>query len=147
MSSREYIRDILKELGIIDAETLCKWARSKGLLGLYIEFRPHTTFLPGAWQVVRPGEKTDPNTIAVNRGRKTFTYNTLSEKHVAERAARDWTNFHYSNKDWRRIEGFGPNLFPLSVVEELERYIPDLISYENRQQHKYTPKKLTKKKR
>jgi hypothetical protein len=138
------IKESLKKMGIFDSKSLALWAKKRGLLGVYLEFRPKTNLQEGAWQVVRPGYKTNPNTIATNLGRQTFIYHDLKTKHTAEKRAQDWTDFTFGNGyaiGWRRIEGFGPSLFPLAVAQELQEYFPDLHVYANRQAHKKAKKK------
>jgi hypothetical protein len=142
----DFAKETLRYLGITDPDSLAKWAKSKGLLGVYIFFRARTTYMSGAWQVVRPGYKTDPNTLATNLGRKTFKFEGLREKHLAEQRAKDWADNEFGGGHsigWWRIEHFGPNLFPESVARELNRFLPELKIYAQRQ---HTVKKKAAKK-
>lgn len=136
MVTEDYAKGMLGAMNIRTSDDLAKWAKSRGLLGVYIGFRPKTTYLKAAWQVVMPGGKTDSNTVAVNKGRKTFTFDNLRGKHAAEQRAKDWADFTFAGGSaigWFKIEGFGADFFPKSVVQELLTFLPDLIVYSKRQ--------------
>jgi hypothetical protein len=135
---------MLKAMQIVSSDDLALWAKRRGLLGVYLGFRPKTTYLKAAWQVVMPGGKTDPGAIAVNKGRKTFTYDSLQGKHAAEMRAKEWADHTYAGGSpikWLRIEGFGADLFPESVIQELRRFLPDIAVYGTRRTR---PKKSLK---
>ena len=134
--TESYARGMLGLMNIRTSDDLAKWAKSRGLLGVYIGFRPKTTYLKSAWQVVMPGGKTDPNAIAVNLGRKTFTFESQQGKSAAEQRAKDWADSTFAggaSVGWYSIEGFGIDLFPKSVVQELQTFLPDLVVWKKRQ--------------
>jgi hypothetical protein len=143
MVTEDYARGMLKAMQIVSSDDLARWAKSRGLLGVYLGFRPKTTYLKAAWQVVLPGGKTDPEAIAVNKGRKTFTYDSLQGKHAAEQRAKDWADHAYAGGSpikWLKIEGFGADLFPESVIQELRRFLPEIMVYGGRRTHKKSQK-------
>lgn len=136
VDTEDYAKGMLRARGIYNSDDLAKWAKGRGLLGVYIGFRAKSTYLKAAWQVVMPGGKTDPNTIAVNKGRKTFTYETVAGKHAAQARAMEWANHAFaggSSIKWLKVEGFGADFFPESVIEELRRFIPDIVVIGSRQ--------------
>jgi len=139
VNTDDYARGMLSAMDIKSSDDLARWAKRKGLLGIYITFRPKTTFTKPAWQVVMPGGKTDSNTIAVNQGRKTFTYEDKAGKHLAEKRAKEWSDHTYGGGSaigWYKIDGFGADFFPKAVVDELLRFLPDLVVYSKRQPSK-----------
>lgn len=122
-----------KPPGVVSGRDLALWARKRGLLSVYLSVRPLSPLTPAAWQVIRPGYQTDPSAPKRDRGHKTFTYDSVDEKNRAETRARAWAANEYEIFDWRRIQGFGTSLFPVSVVEELTRLHPETESYRQRQ--------------
>lgn len=126
----DYAKGMLRAKGIFNSDDLARWAKSRGLLDVYIGYRPKSTYLKAAWQVVMPGGKTDPNTIAVNKGRKTFTYETVAGKHAAQARAMEWADQAFAGGSpikWLKVEGFGADFFPESVIQELRRFLPDIV--------------------
>jgi hypothetical protein len=126
----DYTKGMLRAKDIYNSDDLARWAKSRGLLGVYISFRPKTTYLKAAWQVVMPGGKTDPNTIAVNKGRKTYTYESVAGKYAAQSRAMEWANHAFAGGSpikWLKIEGFGADFFPESVIQELRHFMPDIV--------------------
>ena len=143
VNTEDYARGMLKAMQITSSDDLARWAKSRGLLGVYLGFRPKTTYLKAAWQVVLPGGKSDPNAIAVNKGRKTFTYDSLQQKHAAEERAKEWADHAFaggSRIKWLKIEGFGADLFPESVIQELRRFLPEITVTGGRKNHKKSQK-------
>jgi hypothetical protein len=135
MVTEDYARGMLKAMNVNNSDDLAKWAKSRGLLGVYLGFRPKTTYLKAAWQVVLPGGKTDPDAIAVNKGRKTFTYDSVQGKHAAQQRAQEWADHTYAGGSaikWLKIEGFGADLFPETVIQELRSFLPDIVVYGSR---------------
>lgn len=144
MNTDDYARGMLGAMGIRSSDDLARWAKRRGLLGVYIGFRPKSTYLKAAWQIVMPGGKTDPNTIAVNKGRKTYTFDSLQGKHAAEQRAKEWADHTFAGGSpikWLLIEGFGADLFPESVIQELRTFLPDIVVYGKRQKSNYKPHK------
>jgi hypothetical protein len=129
-------REALASLRIGAPEDVALWARKRGLLGVYIEFIPARNVLPACWQVVRPGHRTGDGP-PWQRGHKTFIVHSLPEKHAMEERARRWAGTEFGCPSWVRIEGLGNALFPEAVAEELGAYLPDLVTYRQRQ-HKLT---------
>lgn len=110
----------LAALGIRSPLDLAQVARSRGLLGVYIEFTPKSGPLPGRWQVKRPGHRTDALGPPWQQGHKTFVVlGGVAEKRATQQRAVVWAQTHFGVERWVQVEGLGAVLFPGPVVDEL----------------------------
>jgi hypothetical protein len=87
------------------------YARDHGAPGVYIDYRPYQggrASQSAAWQVVRPGFKTDPNGHWRDYGHKTFTVYVTEEKEARLAEAIEWATKRYGITEWvKGPAGFG----------------------------------------
>jgi hypothetical protein len=136
MRRSDRARQLLASRGIRTPRDLALWARSRGLLSVYIEYLPARGVLPACWQVVRPGHHTDADAPGWQRGNKTFIVRSLRDKHVFEDVATGWAGARFGETGWVRIEGLGNALLPAAVAESLVHQLPELVIYRKRQHRK-----------
>lgn len=70
----------------------------------------------GAWQVCRPGYKTNPSGHWTDHGHKTFGVYGRSVHTEALQQAREWATERYGDQQWERLPGIRHDLFPAPVV-------------------------------
>ena len=101
------VTDSLSEVGIHNPHNYSARARDLGGVGVYLSRRPAQrgrASLVAAWQVIRPGYKTDPDGYWRDAGHKTFNiwdYSTPTQaRQAARQAAIDWANQRYGTSAW-----------------------------------------------
>lgn len=107
------VRDLLDIFNPHNAST---FAKERGGLGVYLSYRPVQTgraYRGAAWQVVRPGHKTDPSPDAHWRdyGHKTFGVFSIT-RDQAEQQAREWASQRYGIEEWVKVAGLPGALYP-----------------------------------
>lgn len=107
--------DCLRALEIFNPHNACIFAAARGGTGIYLDYRPQQPgrgFVTAAWQVIRPGFKTDPNAHWQDRGHKTFTVGIGGNRAEAEARARTWAGERYGITEWVKVPGLRGALFP-----------------------------------
>lgn len=102
--------DRLRELRIFSPHNACTFAAEHGGTGVYLNYRAQQNgraFVSAAWQVIRPGYKTDPGSHWQDHGHKTFLRST-----TAEQDAKAWAEERYGITEWAKIPGIRGAWFP-----------------------------------
>lgn len=109
--------DLRDLLSIYNPHNASQFAKERGGVGVYLSFRPTQrgrAYLSAAWQVVRPGYKTDasPEAHWTDYGHKTFSVFMREGRVEAEQQAREWASERYGVEEWVKVSGLPGALYP-----------------------------------
>ena len=113
--------ELLRSLRIFNPYDAATFASRRGGAGVYIAYRPQQTgraYQPAAWQVIRPGFRTDPDSHWRDGLNKTFVVfeprpgSHMSDKELQRAAAEEWASDRYKVAGWVKIPGVPGALFP-----------------------------------
>lgn len=105
----------LQAIGIFNPFNAAARAAADGGVGVCLDRRPEQrgrASRSAAWQVVRPGSKTDPEAHWQDYGNKTFTIGYRYTDAEALAAARAWAEDRYQITAWAKIPGLPRAEFP-----------------------------------
>jgi hypothetical protein len=116
---------------INDSSLVTEYARDTGKpVPPYIWYRrvlPGRGYQPAAWQVIRPGFRTDPDGYWRDHGHKTFTVYSRDDRIAKGEEAKEWASKQYGIAEWKkttRLQTHGA-LFPAYVVDWIETKIKE----------------------
>lgn len=119
----------LRFLHIHNGHNASTVARDHGGVGVYISYRPKKdgrAYQNAAWQVVRPGFKTDSDGFWRDHGHKTFNVFAPVEKEPQRVAAEKWASNRYGVSEWVKIPGLPGCLFPAqdaAIIKDLVKKV------------------------
>lgn len=108
-------------LGIRNAYVLTmRYSNETGLTGVYLSYRTAQKgrwFRSAAWQVIRPGYRTDPEAHWTDHGHKTFdVFRPGDQKGTRLAEAQEWAGARYGVTEWVKIPGFPGDVFPAEIA-------------------------------
>lgn len=115
--------DKLKQaLGIINPHDVIKYATARDVgPGVFLRYRAQDNGRGGlgaAWQVIRPGYRTDPGASIHDNYRKTFGRDSNGgTRETALVPAKTWAGARYGITDWDTIPGLTGAVFPKPVAD------------------------------
>lgn len=112
--------DTLKStLGIANPVEAIKYAADRGVgPGVYVHYRSSDAQarIWSAWQVLRPGYKTDPANLAtMDRQQKTIS--VTGDRAAKLEEAKKWAGARYGITEWDTIPGLPGEHFPKAVAD------------------------------
>lgn len=106
---------LAERLRIFNPHNASTFAGERGGAGVYVTYRPEQrgrVYTFAAWQVVRPGYKTDPGGHWMDHGHKTFGVRSVQERSAVLEEALEWASRRYGVTDWEKIPGIRGTYFP-----------------------------------
>lgn len=99
---------------------------------IWINYRSATRgrgYHSAAWQVIRTGDKTDPNGPWYNNGHKTFNVYARKYRTPQLEAAKAWAAQQYGIAEWATIPGLPGAWFPKTVADLVKAHVLNAPSY------------------
>jgi hypothetical protein len=119
MSKMSKSAEALRALGIVNPHEAIKYAAARGVgPGVYIHYRASDAQarIWSAWQVLRPGFRTDPRDLAtMNRQQKTISVHGDRAAKLEE--AKQWAGSRYGITEWDTIPGLPGEVFPKAIAD------------------------------
>jgi hypothetical protein len=118
----------LQALQIYNPHNAASYAAKHGGLGVYLHRRlqqPGRGFVSAAWQVCRPGYKTNPDGHWQDNGHQTFTIGLRHTAAEAETAAKAWAEERYGITEWAKIPGLRRAWFPAGDAAIVEAAVKE----------------------
>lgn len=111
--------DRLKTLGIGNPVEAVQYAANRGVgPSVYVHYRsatPHARIWP-AWQVLRPGYKTDRSNLATMDYQQ-WTLGVHGDRAARLEEAKAWASARYGIAEWGTIPGLPGEYFPKAVAD------------------------------
>ena len=109
-------------LGIVNPHGVIEYAKARGIgPGVFLDYRAQDLGRGGnsaAWQVFRPGYRTDPTTSIHDQYRKTFkTFSYDHSRKATCDAAKAWAGSRYGITEWGTVPGLPGTVFPKAVAD------------------------------